>query len=215
MRYKPAQPRGDGRRRSLLADLPSAFRPGFSARALVILVALLAASCKLARPRGYVIQLNDVASQGARIDDVAVWPVIAPGELMSQMSVDAFTGYIRQGLIGKQYSVLSGDFVKRHATGANEAAARSAHEKLEADGTLIVTVRDWDERGFDTVGSLAVGIDFKLVNAGGDLWSGSMKGLEDVIRPGDSPRNLQERRDLALQRIAAKLVARMPAHVLR
>jgi len=207
MHKQPAQPRGDGRRRSLLAGLPLA---------LIVLAFASFTSCRLARPRGYEVRLDDAAGRGAKIDDVVVWPVSAPPELLDPAAAEALTGYFRQYLIQKQYSVLSGDYVRGSASGGPaEAAARTAIGKLDADAALVVTIRDWDERGFDTVGSLAVAIDFKLVGKTGDLWSGTMKGLEDVIRSSDSPRNLAERRDLALRRIAARLVARLPGHVLR
>ncbi len=185
----------------------------------LLLLASLPA-CRTARPRGLFVDVTrmDASASKAFVDDVLVWPVLCPDGPWAGTIRDRLLRRLREGLLRRDYSVLSRtkslELAERFGPGPS--AALRAGRELGADGVLIFELGRWDERGLANAGVLRAEGSFRLMSPEGKrIWYGRFRMDTKVVDSWSEIRGLEDRRKVAVDRLAEGLTARMPAHELR
>lgn len=176
---------------------------------------LLTGSCRVADTRGFRLDLTDFDQNSAVLDDVIVWPVQQRGVRLSDPLLKRMTDRLHRGVLRREYSALSRTLIDRIAEqqGPDESIALRAAQQKNADGVLVVHLTKWDERGLLNLGKVRAEGEVRLLAPDGSVrWQGRLI-CDDVLVDGlGGPRKLEERREIAVERLADLVAARLPRH---
>ena len=175
-------------------------------------------SCQAAQPDGIrVIPFppEPGANPRASVDDLIVWPVLAPPGLLDDAMLNTMQNAIYRGMIDHRYSALSPGMVKglSKRLGLSEAAAKKAGKEVEADGVLLISLSTWDEAGLYTLGRIRAEGEIKLLGPDGKLiWGGSIHCRSKLVASKGRRMSLAEKRREAVRSFARQLVKQIPRH---
>lgn len=181
----------------------------------LIAVLATAASCRVADRRGFQLDLTDFGAEATVLDDVMVWPVQQRGVNLSEELLGRMTRRLHRGVVRREYSALSRQLVDRIASdqGPDESIAVRAAKQRNADGVLVFHITKWDERGLLSLGKVRAEGQLKLIAPDGSVrWQGRMTCDTVLVDGLGGPRKLDERREVAVERLADLVAARLPRH---
>lgn len=173
------------------------------------------ASCQVARKRGFHLELTDFDMTTQRLDDVVVWPVQQQGGDLSDELLARMTARLHQGVRDREYSVISRSMVDHLAgqLGTDEQAALAALERTAADGVLVVQLTGWDDQALLRLGQVRAEGQLRLLDAGGQVrWQGRIRCEDVLVDRLTGPKDMDERREIAVERLAELLASRLPRH---
>lgn len=176
---------------------------------------VFAASCRMAEKRGFHLDLTDFDASASLLDDVMVWPVQQRGVRLSDSLLRRMTARLHRGVVRREYSALSRALIDRivDTQGPDESVALRAAQQNKADAVLVLHLTKWDERGLLSLGKVRAEGELRLLEPDGSVrWQGRLV-CDDVLVDGlGGPRKLEERRQIAVERLADLVAARLPRH---
>lgn len=186
------------------------------ATALVLMLGLVfAASCRVADRRGFYLDLTDFDAKASLLDDVMVWPVQQRGVRLDDRLLRRMTARLHRGVVRREYSAMSRALIDRivETQGPDEAVALRAAKQNSADAVLVLHLTKWDERGLLNLGKVRAEGELRLLGPDGAVrWQARMV-CDDVLVDGlGGPRKLEERRQVAIERLADLVASRLPRH---
>ncbi len=177
------------------------------------------AACQMPRRSSAVLEYTvfepGPSSAPLWIDDVIVWPAQQNGTRLTPPLLELFSTRLHRGMRDRQYSVIARPLVRSLADqlGAAEAGAQSALQSTKADGVLVVRFTRWDEAGLLSLGRVRAEGTLKLLGSEGRVrWQGRIRCDKVLVEGPGAPRDLAERRAVAVERLAELLAARLPPH---
>ncbi|MCB9890533.1 MAG: hypothetical protein H6832_08295 [Planctomycetes bacterium] len=182
---------------------------------LIATVLLGSTSCRVSDRRGFTLDLTDFEQSAAVLDDVMVWPVQQRGVRLSETLLQRMTDRLHRGVVRREYSALNRAMIDKIAEmqGPDESIAIQAAKQKRADGVLLLHLTKWDERGLLSLGKVRVEGELRLLSPEGSvLWQGRLVCDEVLVDGLGGPRNLEERREVAVERLADLVAARLPQH---
>ncbi len=191
------------------------FVGAFAVTALISVLLSALTSCRVSDRRGFHLDLTDFDQQAAVLDDVLVWPVQQRGVKLDDSLLRRMTEHLHRGVLRREYSALSRSMTDKIAEtqGPDEAIAIQAAKQKQADGVLLLHLTKWDERGLLSLGKVRAEGELRLVSPEGSLlWQGRLVCDEVLVDGLGGPRSLEERRQVAVERLADLVAARLPQH---